>query len=272
MSAIQTFFYPKSDFFGPKVDGFTDFYENKPVEHLIAGCQTEQVQAINRLAQERTQCDEWPEWQRYDGSIIYDALPEHVKEIFESHYLDENGYVDVEGLHIFEKETLKTMSTYQRASHHQNHCPLDRQIIEQFVTCPALSIRLAQGPTFAPQEHRKVLEAPAPCLHLKKGGDSALQYRRVEDILSCDKQKLNVCSKLKSGLFTEMKQEVEKLKRLWSYANKQVKIQSTTDRAALTVMSLFIFSLYGALALVQKRLNIISNLQYRTLALYERVL
>lgn len=268
MSVIQTFFYPKSDFFNPKIDAFTDLYAIKPVKHLISGCQTEQVQAINKLALLRSQCVEWPEWQRYDGSIIYEILPESLKKIFKPEYLDENGYVDVEGLYIFEEETLKTMSASQRAANGLNTCPFTRQRIDLFVTCPALSIRLSQGSEFIPQEHQQVLRNTAPCLYLKKEDDRSLQYRKIEDILACDEAELSRCSSLKPRRFQEMKQEVRTLKKLWKYVKSQEKPPLSPNRSFSITQSVSAFSAIGVLALLQIRANIALKLWQRIENLY----
>ena len=75
-------------------------------EHLVTGCHNGRVEAINVLARARVQCELWPEWQRYDGSIIYEKLPESVKNLFKRKYLDGDGYVDVESLHIMGKDFL----------------------------------------------------------------------------------------------------------------------------------------------------------------------
>ena len=270
MSLIQTFFYPKSDFFSPEIDTFTDLCVSKPVKHLISGEQTEQVQAINTLALLRSQCVEWPEWQRYDGSIIYEALPESFKEKFKPEYLDENGYVDVEGLYIFEEETLKTLSETQRqsAGRKPNACPFTRQRIDLFVTCPALSIRLSEGLEFKPEQHQQVLGNTAPCLHLKKGGDDSLQYRKIEDVLSCNEAELNRCASLTPVRFQEMKQEVRALKKLWKYVKSQEKPPLSPNRSFSITQSVSAVSTIGVLALLQIRANIALKLWQRISNLY----
>eukprot|EP01066_Platyproteum_vivax_P006592 Platyproteum_vivax@DN2358_c0_g1_i1.p1 len=142
---------------------------------MIAGCNAQQVRAINALARARIHCQEWPEWQRYDGSIIYDKLPESVTKFFEPKYLDKEGYVDVSNLHIFGKDFLLKWSDTRNVLDHIP-CPFDRQPIRQLVACPALSIRLAKGQEFDLSQHKEITLHCTPTLNL----DRALQDRALQ--------------------------------------------------------------------------------------------
>jgi hypothetical protein len=212
MSSIKNFFYPRADFFGPKADELRDLLDEVPVEHMIAGCNAEQTRAINTLARARIHCETWPEWQRYDGSIIYDKLPEKVKKFFKHEYLDKDGYVDVSGLHISGKDFVLGWAEGQRMEGHIK-CPFDNQSIRQFVACPALSIRLAEGLEFDPSEHRKVLLHRTPTLNMDRKGQTVPLHRRLKEIVEG----------------TIQDEEMDRFKSVWDYALAHSKSPSQSN-------------------------------------------
>lgn len=250
MSSIKDFFYPRADFFGPQADKLTDLLAEVPIEHMIAGCNALQVRAINDLARVRIHCQEWPEWQRYDGSIIYDKLPESVKKFFKPDYLDEEGYVDVSDLHISGKNFLLGWAEQQRGLGHVM-CPFDRQPIRQLVACPALSIRLAEGREFDPSQHKKILLHRTPTLNLDRKGQIVPLHRRLKEIVQ---------GKIQDG-------EMDRFNRVWKYALDHSK--SPTQSNALPTIVTFIVGI-GLLALLKLKSNNVSEYYQRVIDVASR--
>ena len=108
----------------------------------------------------------------------------------------------------------------------------------------------------------------APCLHLKKGEDLSLQYRKIEDVLSCNEAELNRCASLTPTRFQEMEKEVKALKNLWKYAESQEKPPLSPNRSFSMTQSVSAFSAIGVLALLQIRANIALKLWQRIENLY----
>ncbi|MGE0197809.1 MAG: hypothetical protein AB7N99_01040 [Simkaniaceae bacterium] len=208
MASIKDFSYRKADFFGPQADQLTDLLGSVPIEHFIAGCDAPKVRAINALAEARVLCQEWPEWQREDGSLIYDKLPESVRKIFKPSYLDAKGYIDIQGLQIFEKYTLVGCARHQKIASHLES-PWDRQDVEEMVACPSLAIRLQQGPGFDPREHQEILLEETPTLTLKREGILVPLYRSLSDLIE---------GRSKDA---QANGEIARFQKIWDYAIAQ---------------------------------------------------
>jgi len=250
VSSIKDFFYPRADFFGPQADELTDLLAEVPIEHMIAGCNAERVRAINALARNRIRCQTWPEWQRYDGSIIYDKRPKSIKKFFKPDYLDKEGYVDVSDLHISGKKFLLGWTEECRGVGHIT-CPFDRQPIRQFVACPALSIRLAEGQEFDPSQHREILLHRTPVLNLDRKGETVPLHRRLKEIVKG----------------TIQDNEMDRFKKVWKYSLDHSK-SPVQPRAFPTIVT-FIVGI-GLLALLKLKSNNVSEYYQRVIDVASR--
>lgn len=205
MSLINKLSSNRADFFGPEADEFTDLLAERPIEHMISVQSKEQVEAINALARARVQCTSWPVWQKSDGSIIYNKLPSSVKKIFKRDYLNSDGFVDLESLHICGKQFFQRVASDDRVKMSMED-PWDRQPMTELVACPALSLRLAIGESFDPMKHKEVLKMRTPTLHLNPQGHIPL-HRTFDDVLS-GKSSVEIAN-----------QEMKRFQIVWEYAS-----------------------------------------------------
>ncbi len=159
ISAIQYFFNPNPDFFGPEGGRVTcPILQDTPDCPLIMNCMNgvKLARAIDEIALERASSKGWPEWQKNDGSIIFDKLPNHIKSKFEkaSELLDNRGFIKISQLHVIDREMLEQASKSRLGPYpgarYKNQCPCcrDENNCKELGYSRALHLRMILGPKF----------------------------------------------------------------------------------------------------------------------------
>ncbi len=139
------------DFFGPNVSSLVDSSGNDLFYHLIPQCGQGVIRGINELAKTLSSLEKRPEWQRHDGSIIYEKLPVLLQLSLSKDAFDTNGFIDLKKIHIFSIDTIQGNSVAQRKDYWANHCKScskKAQYLRSLTTCTALMLRIRGGRNF----------------------------------------------------------------------------------------------------------------------------
>jgi len=154
----QFFTRPNYDFFGPEAKEENLqclILTESTTDHLLLNCNEGigRAKVIHRMAQQIVNSCIAPSWLRHNGSVNLAELRKTVRMTDEvaDKLLTSDGFVKLNDLHFFDRESLNHWSQEQGKQSTFINCPSCRNEYTDVTFSPAIALRVKMGKNFNPK-------------------------------------------------------------------------------------------------------------------------